>query len=161
AMSAGKQSPRLSNSLRSEVDQFVGQTLDRPALEQLAGRIKKELRVAEVKVDVTKSDVPEQVVVTFRIRSEKDKALDLSMSKLLYHSRQGFTVDTTAAIRINGNAFIFGYANDNDVLVERFEGIRAGYERKNVGTNRLRLRFIFSNFHQRWNDATLALAPAS
>jgi hypothetical protein len=161
-VSPGKRpAPQLSNSLRSEVDQVMGQKYDRSALQDLAGRIKKELHVADVKVNVTKGNAPESVIVTFEIKSEKNKALDLSMSKLLYHSRQGFTVDTTAAVRINGNSFIFGYANDNDVLVERFEGIRAGYERKSVGTSRLRLRFMFSNFHQRWNDATLAAAPAS
>lgn len=153
--------PLLSNSLWSEVNQVRGQKLDRSALQDLANRIKKELHVDDVDVKVTKGNAPESVIVTFEIKSEKNKALDLSMSKLLYHSRQGFTVDTTAAVRINGNSFIFGYANDNDVLVERFEGIRAGYERKDVGTNRLRLRFMFSGFHQRWNDATLALAPPS
>jgi hypothetical protein len=98
------------------------------------------------------------VVVNFEISGEHDEKFDLDVAKFVYHSRQGWSGEGTATTRIAGNAFIFGLVSDNDALAERYAGIRAGYERKNVGTDRLRLRFLFSSFHEQWNGATFAAA---
>ena len=64
----------------------------------------------------------------------------------------------TRPLTCKGNAFTFGLVSDNDTLVERYAGIRAKFERKNVGTKRLQLRFEFDSNHDMWNQATLAVA---
>jgi hypothetical protein len=150
----------LSDSLRAEVDQLVGQKLDRPRLDDLAKRIKTDLRAADVAVKVDKGTSPEHVAVNFEVRAEPAREFDLDVARLLYHSRQGWSAEGNARIHAGGNAFLFGLVSDNDALAERYAGFRAGYERRNMGTDRLQLRFIFSSFHQQWNGATLAAAPA-
>jgi hypothetical protein len=41
-------------------------------------------------------------------------------------------------------------------LLERYSGVRTGYERTRLGTDRVRLGFRFSSYHQKWNPATQA-----
>jgi hypothetical protein len=120
--------------------------------------IKKELRVPDVAVKVTKGDAAESVVVNFEVAKEHQQDFDLHVPKFVYHSRQGWSGEGTATTTIKGNAFTFGLVSDNDLLPERYAGIRAGYERAKVGTERLRLRFWFSSFHEQWNRSTLAEA---
>src|SRR5262249_9482913 len=127
-------------------------------LKELAGRIKKELRVPDVSVHVAKGATPDHVTVTFEIRKEKDQDFDLDVPKFVYHSRQGWSGEGVATTMIHGNAFRFGLVSDNDLLAERYAGIRAGFERKNMGTDRLQLRFWFATFHDQWNPATLRIA---
>jgi hypothetical protein len=152
--------PPLSNSLRADVDSLVGQNLDRPRLDELAKRLKKELHAAQVEVKVDKGESPEHVAVNFEVQIDRDKAFDLDVVRFVYHSRQGFSGEGNAVIKAHGNSFLFGLVSDNDQLAERFAGIRAGFERRNLGTERLRLRFLFSSFHDQWNGASrLAADP--
>ena len=50
---SGAKNPHLSAPLRTEIDGMVGQKLDEPRLQDFARRIKKELRVNDVRVNVT------------------------------------------------------------------------------------------------------------
>src|SRR5256885_1608445 len=152
---SGPKDPHLSTPLKSQLDEMVGQKLDDSRLQELAKRIKKELRVPDVSVKVGKGAVPESVVVNFEIAKEHDQDFDLDVPKFVYHSRQGWSGEVRATTKIAGNSFIFSLLSDNDALAERFAGIRAGYERARLGTDRLRLRFLFSSFHEQWNNATL------
>jgi len=156
---SGRKDVHLSEPLKSDLDHVVGQNLDHPMLEKLAERMKKELHVPDVNVRVTKGDMPEHVVVNFEVGSERPHNFDMDVSRFLYHSKQGWTGEGHITERIHGNAFSFGILSDGDRLAERYAGIQAGYERRKVGTERLRLRFVFSSFHQQWNRAVLAAAP--
>ena len=155
-----KKMPELSMPLRAEIDQVVGEKLDNGKLESLASRIKKELRVPDVKFTVAKGTTPDHVTVNFEVNEHEEK-FDLDATKFLYHSRQGWTGEGKATVNINGNAFSFSLLSDNDLLAERFAGIRAGFERKNMGTDRLQLRFTFASFHDQWNGATRLIAAPS
>jgi hypothetical protein len=155
---SGRKDVKLSDPLRTDLDRVIGQNLDHPLLEKLADRIKKELHVPDVAVHVTKGDMPDQVVVNFDIGAEKQRNFEMDVSRFLYDSKQGWTGEGHVTENIHGNAFTFGMLSDGDRLSERYAGIQAGYERRNVGTNRLRLRFEFSSFHEEWNPATLAAA---
>lgn len=150
----------LSGPLRTEINQVVGQNYDEPALKRLADRIKDELRVPEVSVQVRKGRMPDRLVVTFEV-GQDEKGFDLDLVRFLYHSRQGWTGEGGATIRIRGNKLSFGLVSDGDRLAERYAGIQAGYERAFLGTDRLGLRFRFLSYHQQWNRATLLAAPAS
>lgn len=151
----------VSHSLRADLDQVVGQKLDHPRLEQLATRLKKELRVADVSVKVAKGSTPEHVIVTFEITKGNERRLDLEVAKFLYNSAEGWSGEATATTHAAGNTFMVGLVSDGDVLVERYTGVRARFERKELGTQRLGVSFEFDNFHDLWNPATLAAEPAS
>lgn len=157
---SGQGNPKLSDPLRLDLDHVAGQNFDPPLLERLRDRIKQELRVPDVRMHVAKGGMPDHVIVTFEIGGEPEKSFDLDLSRFLYHSKQGWSGQGHATVNIHQNAFSFGMVSDGDRLSERYAGIQAGYERRRVGTSRLRLGFDFASYHQQWNRATLlAAAP--
>jgi hypothetical protein len=151
---------RLSDPLQTEIDQVVGQNYDEPMLKRLADRIKDELHVPDVSIEVRKGRMPDRLVVTFEV-GQDEKSFDLDVVRFLYHSKQGWTGEGGATIGIHGNKLSFGLVSDGDRLAERYAGIQAGYERAAVGTDRLGLRFRFLSYHQQWNRTTLLAAPAA
>jgi hypothetical protein len=157
----GAKMVRLSQPLRGELDQVVGQKLDNPHLDKIAEQIKRELHVSDVSVKVEKGATPEHVRVDFEIRNSHKQDFDLNVARFLYNSRLGWTGEGGATTRISGNALSFSLVDDGDALAERFAGVRAGFERDHIGTDRLRLRFDFASYHDQWNPATLAAANPS
>jgi hypothetical protein len=151
----GRGSAKLSEPLRTDLDQVAGQKFDPPLLERLQNRIKQELKVPDVRMHVAKGGMPDHVIVNFEIGAEHEKRFDLDLARFLYHSKQGWSGQGHATVNINQNAFSFGMVSDGDRLSERYAGIQAGYERRHVGTDRLQLRFDFSSYHEQWNQATL------
>jgi hypothetical protein len=151
----GRGSAKLSNPLRSDLNQVAGQNFDPPLLERLRDRIKQELKVPEVRMHVAKGGTPDHVIVNFEIGAEHEKRFDLDLARFLYHSKQGWSGQGHATVNIHQNAFSFGMVSDGDRLSERYAGIQAGFERRQVGTDRLALRFDFASYHEQWNQATL------
>jgi hypothetical protein len=147
----------LSMPLRSELDEMVGQKLDDSRLQDLARRMRRELRVP-VTVKVARGTIPESVTVTFEIAREREQKFDLSVPRFAYYSRQGWSGEGLATTRLQGHVFSFALLSDNDTAAERFSGIRAAYERTSLGTSRLRGEFVFSSYHDQWNAATIASA---
>jgi hypothetical protein len=126
-------------------------------LESLATRLQKELHVPKVNVRVSKGRMPDRVSVTFDAGGD-DESFDIDLGKFLYHSKQGWTGEGEAAVKMHGNKLSFGLISDADRLMERYAGIQAAFERKNLGTERVGLRFRFNSYHQQWNNTTLATA---
>ena len=157
---SGPRSSKLSEPLKDEIGQVAGQKFDQSLLERLADRIKQDLHAPDVRMHVVKSGTPDHVIVNFEIGAEHEKRFDLDLSRFLYHSKQGWSGQGHATFHVDGNAFSFGMVSDGDRLNERYAGIETAYERKNLGTDRLQLRFDFASFHEQWNRATLfAAAP--
>ncbi len=155
---------RLSDGLRAEIDRLTGQKLDHPRLDSLAQKIRGELHVGEVAVKVAKGDMPATVDVTFEIPRSHEQDVEFSVAKFLYHSELGWSGEGSATTTIHGNTFTFGLVSDADTQLERFAGIRAGFERRNLwgdtlGQDRLAVRFDFASYHDQWNASTLALSP--
>ena len=146
----------LSNSLKAELKQVVGENLDSSRLDRIASRMKSELRAARVKVHITRGSVPGHVLVNFEVAR---KPVDLRVAKFLYDSEQGWSGEGSATTRVGANSFSIALASDGDELLERYAGIRAGYERASLGTDRVGLRFEFDDFHDMWNSATSAADP--
>jgi outer membrane protein assembly factor BamA len=151
----------ISDPLRTDLDKVVGSKFDDSALKTLADRIRKELHVSDVAVKVTRGTEPDHVIVNFEVAKQRDQKFDLSVAKFVYNSKEGWTGDGSASTTIRGNTFTVGLLSDGDSLVERFAGIRAKFERKNLLTKRLSLRFEFDDYHQQWNRATLMEASPS
>jgi outer membrane protein assembly factor BamA len=158
---SGERTIKISDPLRTEMNNFVGTLYDHSALQRVADRIKKELHVPDVQIKVTRGSSPEQLVVNFEVTPSSEHRFDLNVGQFVYGSKEGWTGDGGATLNIHGNAFSFGLVSNSDALVERFAGIRAGYAVKRVGTNRLRFRFEFTSYHDEWNAATLAVVPMS
>ncbi len=154
---AWQQEDQVSGPLQKELDQLAGQKLNQDTLDSLATRIKKDLHVPNVAVHVSKGRMPDRVVVTFEA-GEKEKGFDIDVERFLYHSKQGWTGEGGASVRVNGNKVTFGLVSDADRLTERYAGIQAGYERYSLGTDRVGLRFRFQDYHEQWNRSTLQAA---
>jgi len=151
----GQGSEKLSDPLRSELGEVAGKNFDQSLLERLADRVKQELHAPDVRMRVVKGDMPDHVIVNFEVGVEHEKRFDLDLARFLYHSKQGWTGQGHATVNIHENAFSFGMVSDGDRLSERYAGIQAAYERKQVFTDRLQLRFDFASYHEQWNQPTL------
>ena len=143
----------ISRSLRGEIQKLVGGKFDAQALEDLAGRIRRELHVPEVNFKISRGSDPQHVKVVFKV-VERKRDFDASVSSFGYQSKQGWTGAGQIATDIKDNRLHFGVVSDGDRLIERFAGIRAGYEGRWLGTDRVRLRFEFESFHEQWNRET-------
>lgn len=150
----GYRASRISPALRNDLDKLVGEKLNHSLLDRMSTRIKKELHVEDVTIQVRRGSEPEHVTVNFEIQKTHQQDFDISVPKLVYSSRQGFSSAVDATTRIQGNDFTFGLVSDSDERVERFAGFKARFERKEMGTDRLQLSFEFDSYHQQWNNAT-------
>lgn len=157
---SGLHNASIGTILQGELDKVIGSKYDDSTVKRLADRIKRELRVADVAVNVVRGTAPGHVIVNFEISGSYEQPFDLTVRKFFYDSKEGFNGDGSATMNLDGNAFTFGLISDNDSLVERFAGMRVAYVRKSVGTRRLEFRFAFDDYHTQWNAATLALASA-
>ena len=140
---------------------MIGSKLDYQALDRLADRIKKELHVPAVSVNVGKGTVPDHVVVDFEVPKAHEQPVELNVAKFLYDSKIGWSGEGAGSTTIKGNKFTFGMISDTDALIERYAGIKVRYERKRLGTDRLRLRVEFDSFHEQWNNTTLAASEGA
>ena len=153
---SGNFSARVGHELQQELDSVVGQKLDHSVLERLSARIRHDLRVQRVAIRVLRGQAPEHVTVVFEVESGRRKDFDVDVPKFAYHSRQGWTGIGEATTTLGNTVMTFGLASEGDEMVERFSGIRTRLERESVGTKRLRFRFEFDSYHERWNDSTLS-----
>jgi hypothetical protein len=158
---SGQKNWHISDSLRAEVNKMVGSKLDYQALDRLADRIKKELHVPSVSVNVGKGTVPDHVVVDFEVPKSHQQPVELNVAKFLYDSKQGWNGEGAGSTTIKGNTFTFGMISDGDALIERYAGIKVKYERKRLGTDRLRFRFEFDSYHEQWNSTTLVASEGA
>ena len=152
---SGRDEFTLSASTHEQIQGLIGANLDQNALDELAGRIKKELHAKEVKYRVARGDQPDQVKVSYEV-TRRSIALDVNVPKFLYHSKQGWTGVVEGTTGYNTSSVTFRLLSDDDELVERNTGILARYENKRLGSDRVHLGFQFESYHQRWNQATHA-----
>ena len=144
----------LSRSLHEEIQNLVGEYFDQSALDNLTGRIKKELHAKSVSYRISRGEQPEQVKVNFEI-TRRSVELNVTVPKFLYHSKQGWTGVVEGVATSGSNSVTFRLLSDDDELVERETGILARYERKRVGNDRVGLGFQFEGYHQGWSRSTL------
>jgi hypothetical protein len=147
----------ISSGLRKELSALIGQKLNPAALDDLAKRLRKEFRAREVQHHIMRGRMPEYVQVLFNIQIRPAR-FDLSVPKFLYASKLGFSGEAEAITTIGRNSFTAGVVSDGDELVERYTGLAASYENSHMGSDRVRFRFEFDHFNDRWNGYTAAAA---
>ncbi|MEK7406958.1 MAG: BamA/TamA family outer membrane protein [Acidobacteriota bacterium] len=153
---SGVPETRLSKGLRARMQELIGQKFSQQKVSELARSIRKELPGRSVSQKIARGLQLDHVKVIFESRRHRREHFDFDTLRALYHSRQGWSGDLSAGFRIESSVFRFGIVSDADPLVERYAGVKAGYEKRGIGTDRLRLAFQFESYHQMWNRTTLS-----
>ena len=146
--------PGLSSRLRQEIQNAIGQKLNTTYLEGIARDIQSEVRARTVTHRVERGSRPDHVKVVFQV-TRKEPRFEISVPKFLYHSKQGWTAAAEATAAMSGHRVTFGLVSDGDDLAERYAGVLARYEKRHVGSDKLRFRFDFESYHEQWNRSTL------
>lgn len=152
---SGTDQSKLDRAIRDDLRRLVGQKFSQEKLDELSRLIHKALPGRSVSIKVSRGNAPDHVKVTFEVRGHS-KRFDLAAPTAVYHARQGWSGEVDGTAQAHSSVFTLGVLSDGDSLVERFAGIKACYQNKKVGTDRVRLAFEFDSFHTVWNGATLA-----
>jgi hypothetical protein len=151
---------KISSGLRREIAALVGEKLNPAKLDDLAKRLRKELRARTVEHHVLRGKSPEYVQVVFQVEVPPTR-FDASVPKFLYQDDQGWSGAVEGTATLGNNGFTAGLVSDGDELVERYTGVVARYESEPVLDQRARLRFEFASYHELWNPSAVAAAEAS
>ena len=153
---AGQKLYRLSDNLVESMQRLVGQKLNVEALNRLARQMTDELRARAVRFSIQRGMEPAHVRVLFDV-DKPDVGFDFAVAQFAYTSREGLTGAGQASALFGANTLSFTAITDGDDLVERYSGIRARYERRALGTDRVRVAFEFDAFKELYNGATQAM----
>jgi hypothetical protein len=148
---------KLSSGLRKEIASLVGEKLNPARLDDLARRLRQELRARTVEHHVLRGKSPEYVQVVFQVKVPPTR-FDASVPKFLYQGKQGWSGAVEGTATVNNNGFTAGLVSDGDELVERYSGVVARYESQPLLDGRARLNFEFASYHELWNSSTVATA---
>jgi outer membrane protein assembly factor BamA len=144
----------ISHRLRQDLEKLIGQKLNMSALNDLARRIRDELNVRTISQQVLRGDTPNHVKIALDVPQRPAK-FELSVPRFVYHSSEGLSGSMEGALVAGDHRFTVGLVSDGDELAERYSGIRVRYDKRRLGTNRVRLRFEFDSYHEQWNRSTL------
>ncbi|MBI1895946.1 MAG: BamA/TamA family outer membrane protein [Acidobacteria bacterium] len=150
-LSGGNRS-KLSTEMRDELDRLVGQKFDPEVSRQIAGRLRKQLRASDVTHRLEKGEKPDYVKLVFESH-RKHRDSDAQVTKLAYHSRNGWTGALQSRARAGVLTAEFGIESDADELLERNAGFNVGAS-AGIGEH-VQVRFTYEAFHQKWNAATV------
>ncbi|HYZ83013.1 MAG TPA: BamA/TamA family outer membrane protein [Bryobacteraceae bacterium] len=143
---------RLSSGLRRDIDELVGTPFEQVKVDDLAGRIRKELRAMTVEAKLLKGSTPQYIRVAFHTTRRRLEE-DASVTKASYHSQLGWTGGVEGNFHLGANQVAAGVQSDGDELVERYAGFNFRISRP-IGES-VRVRFSVERFHQQWNAASL------
>jgi outer membrane protein assembly factor BamA len=150
---------RISRGLRQDLQRLIGQKFNTKALNDLARRMREELNVRTVSQKVLRGNAPDHVKVVLEVAHKRGE-FDVSVPKFLYHSTEGFSAAVEGTVVLGDNRFSAGLVSNGDELAERYAGVRARFENRKLGSDRVRLRFEFDSYHDQWNRSTVN-APGS
>lgn len=144
---------RLSKKVRNEIEKLVGQKYSQDTVDGISEQIKDELHAAKVSSRVERGHTPEFIRLFYDTRGRRLDE-DATVTKLSYHSREGWTGGLEFASTIApGLQMVAGIQSDGDSMVSREAGYNARLT-QSLG-DRVRLRLAFEDFHEQWNAATL------
>ncbi len=145
---------RISRGLRRDLQRLIGQKFNTQAINDLARRMREELNVRTVSQRVLRGTAPDRVKVVLEVAHRRGE-FDLSVPRFLYHSTEGLSASVDGNVVLGNHRFSAGLVSDGDELSERYAGVRARYENRRIGSDRVRLRFEFDSYHDQWNRSTV------
>ncbi len=157
---SGADQSNLDRSTREEFRNMIGQKFSQEKLNELCRVIRKAFPGQSVSVKVSRGRTTDSVRVVFDVKG-RSKSFDLTAPKALYSSRQGWSGEVDGTAQVKSSVFTLGVMNDGDSLIERFAGVRAKYENRKVGSDRVHLAFEFESLHTQWNGATVAASASA
>lgn len=157
----GADASRVSRTLLEDMERLVGGKYDQQAAEEIAKRLRKELPDFTISTKVRRGDQPDYVKVVFEAERDWWKKFDLARSRVVYHSKEGWSGVFSATFGPRYSAFTLGYVNDSDDSLERDMGFRIGFEQRKLVSDRLRLRLGFESYREKWNMATESAVGSS
>jgi hypothetical protein len=150
---SGHSDGKISSFLRSDMNRLVGEKVDPESIDNLAKRIRRELRVSTVTHRLLRGDVSEHVKVVFDVKGHR-KDVDVTIPRLIFNSRSSFSGSAQVGTTIANNTFAVGLVSDNETLPERYTGITARWEERKLGSERVHLSFAFASYHDQWSRTT-------
>ena len=154
----GAAQSRVTQTIRDEMQKLVGEKLDQDKANQILREINRQLRPRyTVKKRVMKGSDPQHVVLVYEITKARIiPYVDQPPDRVVYHSKQNFSIDPSAPIDIGHyNQILLGASNDQDLLIERFAGFNFGFESTKVGTDHLGAALRYHRYHERWQPSTV------
>ena len=145
---------RISRGLRRDLQRLIGQKFNTQALNDLARRMREELNARTVSQKILRGTAPDHVKVVLEVAHKRGE-FDLSVPRFLYNSTEGLSASVDGNVVLGNNRFSAGLVSDGDELSERYAGVRARYENRKVGSDRVHLRFEFDSYHDQWNRSTV------
>jgi len=144
----------LSRSLRQDIQRLIGEKLNQTLIDSIRERIKRESGAWQVRQRASRGSQPDSVRVIYELRF-RNRRLETDLNSLAYHSRLGWSGGFEVRPSFEGNTLGFGMVNEGLNHVERVAGLNALYERRNLFTPYLGLRFDFQSYRAQWDRTTL------
>jgi hypothetical protein len=163
---SGIEESKISQALRDEAQKMVGAKYNEKTANGILKKINKEL--AEHKdfyksnLKVEKGSNSDNVKVVYQFK--KRPFVFSAGAGGVYHSQEGISISVGSGIHdlAYHNDFNLSLVSEANELLERYNGFKATYENKRVGTEKVRLKADFGSFHEKFNAATktaLTLRP--
>jgi hypothetical protein len=102
---------------------------------------------------VTRGTKPDHLKVVFEVSSRRKNEGDIVVPRFVYHSKQNFSFGLDGTWRPGDHRLSLGIVTDNDELIERYSGIRAGVGRDNLAAGHLNLGVDVEAWRSQWNPA--------
>ena len=151
---SGVADTRVSKAVHDDMQKMVGEKFNQETADEIAKKLRRELREYTVSVKVKRGEKPQHVKVIFDTERVRWKRFEVAIPPVVYHSKEGFSGSLEIPIDIHHNVFTFGLVDSADELLERNAGFRLRYENRKIGTDLVQLRVDFDQYHQTFNAAT-------
>ncbi len=159
---SGIPSDDVSQELRDDLQDLVGERLDPDQAQRLHDRLAAELPGYTVRRRISRGRESERIRVIFIVgKPDTPRWIDFasSTSKLVYHSDLAWGGVLDIPMGGRDHRLTLGLVGDNDDgLVEEYSGYRVRLESRKVATERLGLSLEFSDFRATWRNPTLSAA---
>ena len=108
---------KISLGLRRQITSLIGNKLNPSTLDDLAGKLRRELQARAVTHRVLRGASPDYVQVVFEVEVRPTR-FDVSVPKFVYNSRQGWTGAVEGTATVDHHGFTLGMVSDGDELAE-------------------------------------------
>jgi hypothetical protein len=105
----------------------------------------------------------DHVKVIFEVKRVPLIVFERDSPELIYHSKHSWTAGLDFGFKFEPSSeLVLGWTiRDQNSLIERFDGLRVGFENTSFFSDRVGVQARFSTYRQKWNAATLAALPAA
>jgi hypothetical protein len=161
---------RVSDELYADMQKMVGVPIDQNRVRRLRDRLIAELGSRYGVEQVTQRGAAQQVKVLFHAYVIPWLPFRDPGWFLAYHQKQGISASVYVPINLgirktislgspvreqaSTKRFIIGAANSADELIERYSGVRFGYEQLRAGFDRVGFKVNFTSFDSFWQPTT-------